>query len=139
MKLHPPFIITSRLLPGLRIGDAVLHLDGVKAGREVYRTAAKMILDLPWGVSHKDDTLQSGHGGFGGAVTIFESYLGFLSYAAERETSKQQKLYPDDGDGDLFPPDVTQWAADNKDEIDACLSELQDESGGVLHNLIEEG
>jgi hypothetical protein len=129
MTLHPPFIITARLLPGLRIGDAFLNLDGCV--RDGERMAAKMILDLPDGTEYVDQSMRSGHGGFESVVAIFETYISFLEAAVESYEAKGLE-----GENSrLFPEHVVQWAAGA--DIGSARSDLTDEDGNVRDALIK--
>lgn len=137
MKLHPPFIITPRLLPGLRLGDGCLSLERIDHyathdGRDV----AHMVIDLPGQASYHDATLKSGCGGFRSTVEVFESYLGFLEAALE---SYRYGGDPDDPDSNasLFP----KFLLDELDRDDVTvlrLSLCEDETDRPLHHLIEE-
>lgn len=136
MRLHPPFIISSRLLPALRIGDAVLSLEdwGHANGREG-RDVATFILDLPGGTEYRDDQLQSGRQGFRGCVEMFETFLCFLESGAEHY-DYVQRVGRDD-DPFPFPNHVLAWASDNKDEItvvrvDLLLDPERDEPNEAL-------
>lgn len=64
MKLHDPFIITSTLSPGLKIGDSVLHLLDASEVTEDNRDRAKFLLVTP-DFEYEDDQLRSGVGGSG--------------------------------------------------------------------------
>lgn len=136
MKLHAPFVITARLLPGLRVGDATLSLDGT-SHMPSGRTRAVMILDFPDGSEYRDDTLSSGLQGFDSVVDIFESYLSFLSSAAE-SVGYEARTGRKSGNGSLFPPHIMQWAADNSSVIEAAHCDLRDDEGRTLSNLIED-
>lgn len=126
--LHDPFIISSALAPALKIGEATLTLLETEITDD-NRDRAVFELQTPT-FTHTDKELRSGIGGFPSAVEAFESYLSFLEAAAES--------YPDGENADLFPPHVVQWACENADEIGMARSDLCDENGHVLTNLIEE-
>lgn len=129
LQLHAPFIIGSRLLPALRIGDATLTLRLPLFPAECGRWGAAMIFEAP-GIAFTDQTLRSGLSGFRSLVDPFSTFLSFLDAAAEAR---------EDGDNaDLFPPAVMQWARDNASEISAARMELCDENGAVRHDLIVE-
>jgi hypothetical protein len=145
VKLLTPFIISARLAPALEIGDATLSLIGtdVKASDEPgalilgQRIGATLVLDFADGTEYECSDLQSGCGGFGSVVDIFESFLSFLSAAAEARAFTQRTGITSDND-DMFPPNVMQWAADNASEIEGAQCELQDENGDVRTDLIQE-
>jgi hypothetical protein len=113
MILKDPCCITSRLLPGVRIGDAEVSIGYAdRPGREG-RTRYRWYVDLP-DVSETGDDLQSGCGG-GGLRSGLESLLSFLAYA----------------DDDLFPPTIMDWAAANSEEI-GHLAMMVEETKGCI-------
>lgn len=131
MKLHSPFIITARLLPGLRVGDGFISLeyDGEAGGRTRFRYH----FDIPAG-SFSDNELKSGVGG-GDLQSGFESLLSFLSAAVE--SYRYRKLqWTDDPDDNmhLFPREVVEWAYKYSDEIQMLELEIEETD----EQLIEE-
>lgn len=133
MTLHPPFAISSRLLPGLCIEGAWLSLERV-ARQENGRDRATFILDLLNGTSYTDSQLQSGVGGFRSPVEAFESFLGFLSACAESLSYGN----PPGENADLFPRHIGEWACEHNDEIAGLTCDLQiGDSDCVNINLIE--
>ncbi len=145
MKLLTPFIISARLAPALKIGDATLSLIGTDArpssepGAMILgaRIGATLVLDFPDGTEFECDDLESGCGGFGSVVDIFETFLSFLSAAAEARNFKARTGITSDNDA-MFPERIMQWAADNADDIGAAQCDLQDENGNVRTDLIAE-
>ncbi len=145
MKLLPPFIISSRLAPALRIGDATLSLLGTDVvasdgpGVRILgaRIGATLVLDFADGTEYECSDLSSGCGGFASVVDIFESFLSFLSAAAEARRFTERTGRESDN-GDMFPPHVMQWASDNMYAIEEAQCELQDENGRTRTDLIQE-
>jgi len=129
MKLHAPFKISARLGPSLQIGDSWITLMGVKpdpSGRE----RATFAIDTP-DFEHVDSDLQSGIGGFRSMVEVFESYLAFLEAAAEA-----YGYGPKSENYNLFPPNVTEWAHAHNNDLSMARSDICDENGNVLEDLI---
>ena len=137
MKLYPPFIITSRLCPGLRLGNATLSLTGVDQSSE-NRDVATFVIDTPDG-GNFEDSVRSGVGGFKGSVEAFESFLSFLLAAAESLEYEQRNPGMTGENTDMFPRHVVEWAADNKSEIISVWCDLCDDEGHANEALIEEG
>lgn len=135
MIMHPPFIITARLVPGLNIGDTFLNLLGVMNTDEG-RQVANLVLDFPDGSTYEDSTLQSGCGGFKGCVELFETYLSFLLACVEGYEYEQHNPGYRSDNSDLFPPHIREWAVDNKLEIENIHCDLQDEDGNIRKELI---
>ena len=52
MILHPPLIITSRLMPGLKIGDSTISLGYSKRSHD-NRMVYEVWIDLPDGAEHE--------------------------------------------------------------------------------------
>ena len=114
MKLTNPVIITSRLLPGVQIGNATIQLEyhGTSGdGRTVY----KWTIDLTTG-NHVEEfsgtDLKSGVGG-GDLNHGFSSLFSFLG--AYAEAISYGETYGEHTD--LFPKGLKEWAIDNSDEI----------------------
>ena len=141
MKLHPPFIISSALAPGLKIGEgATLSLLAIEpdddAGPLGRRHRARFELYTP-DFSYVDTELRSGQGGFCSLVEAFETFLAFLEAAGESFNYQQRTGRP--GNVDLFPPYVVAWAAEHGDDLACARMDITDpDSGESLHHLIEE-
>lgn len=144
MKLLAPFIISARLAPALKVGDATLSLVGTdvrsstEPGTSILgaRVGATLVLDFADGTEYICSGLSSGCGGFGSAVDIFESFLSFLGAAAEARRFTERTGIESDN-GDMFPPAIMQWASDNLPAIECAQCDLQDESGNVRTDLIQ--
>lgn len=138
MRLHPPFIISARLAPALRIGDVTISLVKVGPGPD-RRSSATMVMDFPDGRSYEDANLQSGCWGFSSTVAIFETYLSFLSAALESRAYQTRTGRKGDH-ADLFPAWVLDQFDGMEDDVDCARSDLCDEDDGctVHENLIEE-
>ena len=135
MLLKSPFIIGSTLSPALKIGDSVLHLTDVQVAEEG-RDRATFLLATPE-FEYVDDQMRSGVGGFQSTVGIFESFLSFLSAAAE--SLRYRIVTGVKGEiEDLLPHHVNVWAAYNKDAIEMAICEITDEDGAPNESLIEE-
>lgn len=130
MILNQPFQITARLLPGLRIGKAWIHLEYAKRAGSEGRTRYKWTVDLPDGTEHTGDDLQSGCGG-GPLQEGFVSLLSFLGAAAESYTYRHRTGLTGENE-DLFPPAVVEWAAQNSDEIDTLRIELEESDSTLI-------
>lgn len=126
MKLKPPFIISARLAPALKIGDATLSFDN---GRFVFDFAdgsEHVVTDFnfPQGrIQGKTDErfLQDG----------FSAILSFLGACAEsrKYAVRRGKDSMDGENSSLFPDHVGQWAEQWSDEIamlDCEITEAED-------------
>ncbi len=124
MKLHSPFLIGSRLLPSLKVGDGTLSLEfvGVRANRCVYR----WYVDIPAGEFSKADLT----GRADDLQGMFGAFLSFLSASAEAYHYTRQDGAESEN-SNLFPLAVAEWAVAHSDEIDMLRYELE-ESGAVL-------
>ena len=141
MKLHQPFQISPRLLPGLRLGSAGggawLSLTGTEPSYE-NRDVASFVLDFADGSTYTDTTLQSGSGGFDSDVEAFESFLSFLLAAVESLEYEQRNPGRTGENTSLFPRYVVEWADDNKSDIESAQRGVCDEDGLPNETLIEE-
>ena len=122
MLLRSPVMITARLMPGVKIGDAFVSIG--YAGRKDHRGANvfRWFVDLGDQEFSGDDL--SGHVGLQGGL---EDLLCFLGAFAEAQG------YPDSENRDMFPEGLAEWAQQNSDEIGMMQIELEE-----TPNLIEE-
>jgi hypothetical protein len=132
MVINSPCMITSRLLPGLRIGDATISIeygDETRDGRQGYR----WYIDLADGREFSGDDLASGVGG-GSLQSGLESLLSFLGACGESYAYDVRR--GGDGTGgensDLFPAAVAEWAAQNSDELSMAALELEESTEPVI-------
>ncbi len=132
MKLHSPFIITARLLPGLKVGDGFISLEYCGETND-HRQRYRYHFDIPAG-SFSNNDLKSGAGG-GDLQSGFKSLLSFLSAAIE--SYRYRKLtWTDDPDDNmtLFPREVVEWAYQHSDEIQMLEFDIEEST----EQLIEE-
>ncbi len=132
IQMKSPAIITPRLLPGVKVGDdafiSIEYDDITDDGRQRYQYH----IDLPDFVYSAND-LCSGRGRGGGTLQNgLESLLNFLSAAAE-SYSYEQRTGRESDNADLFPSQITKWAANNSDELSMLAYELEE-----TKNLIQE-
>jgi hypothetical protein len=126
MKLHAPFIITARLMAGLKIGGGYISMGQGQRNSEG-RTQYGVFIDLPDGSEHEITDLRSGCQG-GDLQEGFASLLSFLGAAGESYGYKGM----DGENSKLFPEPVTEWAYQNSDEISMLGIEIEE-----TKNLIE--
>lgn len=115
MKLSPPFCISARLLPALKIGDSWLSFD---------MDTVTFHLDTPdW-----EETIVDFRPAPGSNVQgCFEAVLSFMDAAAEAQRSLDQGRFTDNGD--LFDPVLMRWCQENADEIGQLRFELEEVKG----------
>ncbi len=115
-------MITSRLLPGVRVGDATISIAWAKRAGSGGRSRYQYYIDGP-GIEHEGDDLQSGAGG-GGLQEGMSSLLAFLGAAAEAYAASMRGRESDNAD--LFPAAVNEWAYQNDSEIGSLQFELDE-------------
>lgn len=120
MILHTPFIITGRLLPGLKIGDSFLSADGTT----FYLDTPKfehVINDFSPGASQ---SMQE----------WFASILNFMYAAGEAKHYRVGSLMDTrvDSSETLFPPNVVDWIVDNLAEVEALSFDLGEGPQGLI-------
>jgi hypothetical protein len=130
MTLRSPFLISPRLLPGLKIGNGWIQLEYAKRDGRDGRTRYQWTIDIPSGEFTGDD-LQSGCQG-GGLLEGFRSLISFLIAGGESQACYERTGRESDN-ADLFPGPVVQWCAQYSEEL-AIVSFNIEEAG-----LIEEG
>lgn len=131
MKLHPPFVITSRLLPGLHIRDngqlseiSIEPVGETSSGIMRFR----YYIDTPE-FNHEDSDLKSGWARCP-IQEAMQSLLGFLTASVESYRYNHCE-YSDDPDSNcsLFPQNVVEWAYQNDmalRSLELELSETED-------------
>ena len=114
MILKPPFAISARLLPALRVGDAWLSWDGTD-----------FYLDTP----DFDYTVDDFHPGAGDTQECFRAIFSFMEAAAESRQCRDRRggeIDPDGNEG-LFPPHIVDWIVDNLGEIQCLGCDIEEE------------
>lgn len=128
MKLKSPLLISSRLLPAVSIAGATVSLEFLP-GRNV-----RWFIDLPDGAEFSGDDFRrpaccAGDTAENACDAAFEAFLGFLSAAGE--SFKYAERSGRDGmageNSALFPRPVTEFAAENSEEIGLLSFELSAE------------
>jgi hypothetical protein len=130
MILHPPFLISARLCPALKIGTATLSL--TNSGQDRGRGMAQFAIDAQGGQTLLEAShVYSGVGGFSSYVDAFETFLSFLAAFAEA------CQHGEGGENaSLFPVELREWARENADDIGSAQCDLMDEEGNLMNNLI---
>lgn len=127
MLLHPPFGITPRLLPGVKIDGAWLAIEHV--GNADNRMVYRWYIDFPDGPEFSEADLKSGMQG-AGVQEMFGSFLAFLSACGESyryQLARNEELHEN---ATLFPPAVAEWAYVHSDDLDTLQEVI--EAGSVL-------
>ena len=123
MVLNAPFIIGSRLLPCLKVGDSYisLQLDRCEGGRFTWR----YFLDID-GKEYTNNDLEAG---FKSTILAFKSLLEFLSACGEsyqyRISSGKTKPDPDSNES-LFPTPIPEWCYLHYDELSMLALEIEE-------------
>ena len=116
MIIRKPCIITSRLLPGVRLSDgSVISIRYSKHRGDEGRVRYEYLIDLPDGRCHEGNDLQSGVGG-GTLREGMVSLLSFLGASAEAYKAVTFRGRSSDNEG-LFPDFIEEWAYQNDDEL----------------------
>lgn len=128
MKLHHPFIITSRLAPGLSVGGASISFE-----------RGQFVIDLPDGAEHVVTDFRFPQGRIAGdtdgdvLADGFAAILSFLSACAESRQYATRTGRPGEN-ADLFPENVGEWAESCSDELGMLSCEIEESE----ESLIEE-
>lgn len=122
MKIQSPAIITSRLLPGIRIGDTEISIE-IDGETGEGRTRYRYYIDAPL-FKYSDTDLKSGCGG-GDELEGLESLLSFLGACGE-SYSYTERTGRESENANLFPAKVAAWAAENSDALGIASYELHE-------------
>lgn len=119
MILKSPCCITSRLLPGVVIGEATISIERDGETRD-NRDRFRWYVDI----GTEEYTGNDLHSGVGGCLiqSALESLLSFLGAFAE----SWQYSGADGEHADLFPSGLADWAMSNSDEIGMAQIELSE-------------
>jgi len=131
MTLHPPFEISSRLMPAVRVGDAFISLELGPRNHEG-RTQYHAWIDLPDGSEHEITDLRSGCQG-GSIVDGMASLLCFLSAAGESRNYRKEENEPGENE-DLFVPAVVDWASEHTDDFSCLEMEIEESETPLIED-----
>lgn len=123
MQLTHPFLITSRLMAGVRVGTDTISIGYAKRPGDEGRTRYEFWIDGDRSGYHSDDLQSSCCGG--GIREGMESLLSFLVASGESYAYQTRTGSPSDND-DLFPAAVAEWAYQNSDELSALQYEIEE-------------
>lgn len=129
MLLHPPFCISSRLLPALVIGA------GDSRGTLSLDSDGTFWLDLAGGYEHHITDYRPGVSARGDLARMFGDLLCFLSAAGESYRYNGGAMDPDGDDSTyLFPEEVCKWAADyhTNDELTGLQLEIEESETALI-------
>lgn len=120
MLLHNPIMISSRLMPAVKVGNSTIsvELSDYRNGRSAFT----MYIDFADGSTFECDDLSSPRESLQEALS---SYLSFLSASADAYRYQISTGRSSDNI-DLFPPHVTEWAYQNSDELSMLSLELEE-------------
>lgn len=124
MQLTPPVIITTRLMPGVRIGNSFISIDyrslNLTKERRVYY-CYWLDLDLDGTcIEHYGEDLSTGcnHG----LAHALADLLVFLSACGQGQLESDN----------LFPINVEEWCYQNIDELSILSMELEETEGLII-------
>lgn len=132
MKLHSPFLISARLLPAVKVGDAYISIE-IAGSTSSGRTRYQYYIDTPT-FEHTDTDLKSGCQG-GSLESGMESLLAFLEAAAESYRYRGCVYTGDpDDNSSLFPQQVTEWAYQHSDKIGMLRLEIEESETDLIES-----
>lgn len=132
MEIHSPLCITSRLLPGVKIGEATISIEYADRLSD-YNQRYRWYIDNGNGnrQDFQGDDLCSGVGS-GALQEGLESLLSFLGAFAEAQAYKDPTGETGSANEDLFPAALGEWAVKNADEITRLECDLQENPGKFI-------
>ena len=132
--LTGPVVITSRLLPGIRVGGGEVSVEWSTRPGTDGRARCRYWIDPPKGRGYTADDLESDRGG-GDLQGMLESLLGFLRAWTEA-LDYQDETGMESENADLFPvggyPSVVAWVMANADELGMIECELSEHPGEFI-------
>lgn len=125
MILKPPFEISSRLLPSLRIKTGTLSLEYADIIDAEDRDVYTYYIDIMGLDGHASSSIRSAVGG-GTLQEGFQALLSFLSAAAESYAKHLRYPNLDLENLRMFPMPINEWAYIHSDEIVDLWNILED-------------
>lgn len=130
MKLNSPFVITSRLLPGLQFRtpagliEVSLTVDGHEPDG---RTRFRYYIDGP-GVEYSAADLRSGCGNGGGVKGLQDAFGTLLSFmGAFLESRRYTNAFGEHGENaDLFPESLESVLSNIEDQLTCAQLEIEE-------------
>lgn len=130
MTLHPPFEISARLLPAIRIGSDTLS-------HAIERGAIVFYLDCADGTEFCITGLRDPACGRASVVSRFEGMLSALGAAVDAYRYRVGRGEPyEDSNETMFEPAVTEWACQNSSEIERAWLDIENEDSSPREELI---
>ena len=131
MLLKTPFLISSRLLPAIRIAGCTISLEHIGYGRES-RAEYLVYFDFADGRELTEAGLAGPAIGEATLQEMFSTLLAFLGACAEGR--KYERTDGEESENSkLFAETIAEWAETNSDEISCLQFEIEETEG-----LIEE-
>jgi hypothetical protein len=131
--LLPPFEISSRLLPAVRVGDACISIEYGAGGLNGHRQPFTYYIDLPDGTEYSGTDLEIPEGR-ASIQSGMENILCFIVSAAETYDYFLRNKEKKPSEPFLFPEPVCKWARDHRDEIEFLREELEEHEGLVIES-----
>ena len=114
MTLKDPFLISSRLLPAVKIGDCTVSLDA---------QTDRYYFDFESGESIEGNDFNPKTADVQEAMGCLLSFVGAF---AEGCAYEDRNPGSESENGDLFPASMREWAMQNSDEISMLAYELEE-------------
>lgn len=125
-SVHPPMFISARLMAAAKLADgSVLHLEWSGKTDSAGRAGVHYVIEDGEGIVLADSADLHVRGGYADAL---ETLCSFLGAAAEsyRGVGLDRARLAESENGELFPPECTEWAYQNEDEISMLAGELRE-------------
>lgn len=124
LKLSAPFMISSRLLPAVCIGNATISI--AEHGRSAdNRPRYRYWIDRPNLPTYESADLSGGVGAPHNVREGMESLISFLGACAESVAYGERSGRPGEN-ADLFPPEIGAWAAEHADDLAMMECDIQE-------------
>lgn len=125
METYSPFIISARLLPAVRVGDATVSVEPTRNRDRDGKPEWRWYVDFPDGREFAGAELW----GWGDAGEMLEALLSFLGACGE-SVSYHDRTGRVGESADLFPAELARWCADNSDALSLASLECEEANRG---------
>lgn len=135
MILRAPFMISSRLLPAVKVGGATISLEPIgrtSDNRPRWRYFIDINPPFPgYAGGYLADDLYGDVGGLHDTQDAMAALLSFLGAAAEAY-AYQISTGRESDNADLFPACIEEWATQYSDELSMLQCELEENKGLIV-------
>lgn len=133
MELHPPLIITPRLLPGARIADAFISIEPAGSENHQGKPFWRYFIDFDDGRTVSDSDLA----GWKDAPEMLATLATFMSACGDAYRYKMARPESDPENLTLFPEEIREWLYLHNDDLALLAFEIENPESSLTREEAE--